>query len=359
MRSWAAADRIWDSQTDLTAETRTGPARHTLVAGFAYTHERNERINRTAPNSPTTLLNPDPDDPWTGTISTSPFTGDFTGTTHSVWLFDTARFGRHWEATGGARFDRFDAAGVNTTPAPVRQLVNMPSLRAAVVYKPVESGSLYAAWGTSQSPSLEGLSYGTANTSIPPEETYTAEAGAKWEANRRLLLSGAVFRVGKNNARTPGLSPTDPPQVLAGRQVSRGGEFAASGEIVRSLRVLGSYTYLDARIRSSNNPAEAGKYFQNTPKHAASVWITYTARRFMLGAGPRWMGMRYGNNTNTRQVEGYGTIDAMASYRVSRYLDLRLNLSNLNNAYYFERLGGGHLIPGPARYVMVSTQLHF
>ena len=112
-------------------------------------------------------------------------------------------------------------------------------------------------------------------------------------------------------------------------------------------------------MSTSNNPLETGKFFQNTPRHAASVWITYTARRFTLGLGPRFMGQRYGNNTNTRKLDGYSTLDAMASYKVNQHLDLRLNLSNMNNAYYFERLGGGHLIPGPSRYALFSTNFHF
>jgi outer membrane receptor for monomeric catechols len=44
---------------------------------------------------------------------------------------------------------------------------------------------------------------------------------------------------------------------------------------------------------------------------------------------------------------------------VNRYLDLQLNLSNLNNEYYYDRLGGGHLVPGPSRYALVSTNFHF
>ena len=360
MRSWVAEDRIWDSQTDLIAHADTVGIRHSFVTGIALTSERNKRILRTATISQTTLLNPNPDDVYSGVISTSPIQGDITGNSQSAWLFDTAKFGRHWEATGGVRWDRFDVDGVNTTPAPVSQQVNMPSLRAGLVFKPAQSGSLYASYGTSMSPSLEGLSYSTSNTSIPPEKTYTAETGAKWEvAHSRLLLTGALFRVAKDNARTPGLSPTDPPQVLAGRQVSRGVELSASGGITRSLHVLGSYTFIDARIQSSNNPLEVGRFFQNTPRHATSIWITYTARRLTLGIGPRFMGRRYGNNTNTRHVDGYATLDTMASYRVNRHLDLRLNLSNLNNAYYFERLGGGHLIPGPSRYALFSTNIHF
>jgi outer membrane receptor for monomeric catechols len=147
--------------------------------------------------------------------------------------------------------------------------------------------------------------------------------------------------------------------VLAGRQVSQGVELSASGAITRRLRVLGAYTLIDARIRSSNTPAEVGRFFLNTPRNSASVWITYTARRFTVGLGPRFMGRRFGNNTNTRRVDGYETLDAMASYQVNEHLDLRLNLSNLNNAYYFERLGGGHLIPGASRYGLLSASFRF
>jgi catecholate siderophore receptor len=49
----------------------------------------------------------------------------------------------------------------------------------------------------------------------------------------------------------------------------------------------------------------------------------------------------------------------MASFPVSKHLDLRLNLYNLTNEYYFDRLGGGHLIPGAGRSVLVSAGFRF
>jgi len=361
MRSWIAEDRIVDNQTDLRINA-TDPAgvRHTLVTGAAFTNERNIRQNRTALNSPTTLLNPNPDDVYTGVITLNPNIGNIKGNTQSLWAFDTAKLGSHWEATGGLRWERFDVNGVSTTPAPVLQNVKFASVRAGLIYKPTQSGSIYGSYGSSVSPSLEGLSYSTANTSIPPEKTYTTEVGTKWEvAGSRLLLSGALFQVKKDNARTAGLLPTDPPQVLAGRQVSQGLELSASGGITRNLRVLASYTLIDARIRSSNTPAEVGRYFQNTPRNSASVWATYTAKRFTVGVGPRVMGRRFGNNTNTRMVDSYVTVDTMASFQVNKNLDIRFNVSNLNDSYYFERLGGGHLIPGPSRYALVTTNFRF
>jgi catecholate siderophore receptor len=360
MRAWVAEDRIVDNQTDLKARGKVWGIEHSLVAGGALTNEKNIRVTRTAPNSVTTLLNPNPNDVYTGIFTTSPFIGDIRANTQGVWAFDTAKFGKHIEATGGLRWEHFDVNGVNTTPLPVAQNVNFKSIRAGLIYKPVETASIYGSYGTSISPSLEGLSYSTSNTAIPPEKTYTTEVGTKWEVmGTRLLLSGALFQVKKDNARTPGLLPTDPPQVLSGRQVSQGVELSASGAVTRKIRVLGSYTLIDARIRNSNTPAEVGRTFQNTPRNSASVWVTYTARKFSVGLGPRFMGRRFGNNINTRQVDSYATLDAMVSYTVNPHLDLRLNLSNLNDAYYFDRLGGGHIIPGPSRYGLVTANVRF
>ncbi len=361
MRSWIAKDKTWDNQTDLRAKFSTGKIEHSLVAGLALTNENNIRQSRTAPNATTTLLNPNPNDVYAGVITLSPYIGDLTGKTISTYAFDTAKLSKYVEINGGLRWDRFDVEGVSTTPAPVTRVDKMLSWRAGAVFKPVEAGSLYVSYGTSLSPSLEGLSYGTANTAIEPEKTYNFEIGSKWDIiEQRLSINGAIFRVEKTNARTPGILPDDPPQVLAGRQRVDGIELGASGSITRAWRVFGGYTFLDSEIVKSNTVAEVGQEIQNAPRHSFSVWSTYQLpKRILLGGGPRFVGRRFGNNINTRQVESYWLLDAMASFPVSKQIDLRLNLYNLTNAYYFDRLGGGHLIPGAGRSVMVSTGFRF
>ena len=49
-----------DNQTDMRARFSTGKIGHSLVTGLALTYENNQRQNRSAPISPTTLLNPNP-----------------------------------------------------------------------------------------------------------------------------------------------------------------------------------------------------------------------------------------------------------------------------------------------------------
>ena len=361
LRSWLTEDTVWDNQSDFRAGFSTGKVEHDLVVGVELTREGNIRRTRTGPNSPTTLLNPNPDDVYTGVITTSPIVGDISANSQAIFVVDTAKLGKMWELNGGLRWDRFDAAGITTAAAPIARVDRMLSFRGGVVFKPKPQGSIYASYGTALNPSLEGLSYGTANTAIDPEKTYTFEAGSKWDfLGGRLLLTGAGFRVEKTNARTPGLLPGDPVQVLQGRQRVDGVELSATGSFTRAWQIFSAYTFLDSETIESNTPAEIGKELVNTPRNAFNLWTTYELpRRLILGGGLRFTGRRFGNTTNTRFVEGYWTADLMASYPLTQNVDLRFNLSNLTDEYYFDRLGGGHLIPGPGRSATISLGFRF
>jgi len=361
MRSWQTEDKVWDNQTDFIARFSTGSVEHALVTGIDILRENNIRRTRTAGNMQTTLLNPNPDDVFTGPITLSPIVGDVTANSQALFLFDTAKLGSKWELNGGLRWDRFDADGITITGVPVSRVDRMLSVRAGAVFKPVPEGSVYASYGTSLNPSLEGLSYNTANTVIDPEKTYTLEAGSKWGFfNGRMLLSGAVFRVEKQNARTPGILPGDPPQVLQGKQRVDGMELSVEGNVTRDWQVLAGYTFLDSQTVDSNVPAEIGKELINTPPKSFNVWSTYRLRSGLhFGGGARFVDRRFGNTINTRFVDAYWTFDAMASYPISKHIDLKLNLYNLTDEFYFDRIGGGHVVPGPGRAAMLSTSFRF
>lgn len=361
MRSWQTEDKVWDNQTDLVARFNTGRVEHSIVSGADFTRENNVRNTRTAPNMLTTLFDPNPDDVYTGAITLSPITGDVTANSQAVYLFDTAKLGRKWELNGGLRWDRFAADGITTTGTPVSRVDRMLSGRAGVVFKPLPEGSIYASYGTSLNPSLEGLSYNTANTVIDPEKTYTVEAGSKWDFfGGRMLLSGAVFRVEKENARTPGVLPGDPPQVLQGKQRVDGIELSVEGNVTRAWQVIAGYTFLDSATIESNVPAEIGKELVNTPPNSFNVWSTYRLPSGLhFGGGARFVDRRFGNTINTRLVDGYWTFDAMASYPLTDHIDLKLNLYNLTDKYYFDRIGGGHIVPGTGRAAMLSTSFRF
>jgi catecholate siderophore receptor len=370
MRSWLTEDNVIDNQTDLRAEFSTWGIKHAVVGGLSFTREQNERKTRTAENAKTTLFNPNPDDVYEGEIKVGTIIANVVGNSAAAYAFDTVHLGDKVQLNGGLRFDYFDANGRDLLGARVSRVDQLVSWRAGAVYKPRENGSVYAAYGTALSPSLEGLTYGTADGRIDPEETYTFEVGTKWDVfNERLSVNLAGFRVDKTNARTPALVPGGPPQVLDGRQRVIGAEFGVGGRITRQWTLTAAYTFLDGKILESNtgiapSPTptlpDEGRSLQNTPKHSANLWSVYeTPWKLTLGGGIRIVDDRFGNNANTRRVDGYYTIDAMASYPITDHLDLRLNLYNLNDAYYFDRLGGGHLIPGPSRAANLGIGIRF
>jgi len=364
--SWLTEDNIWDNQTDLRSRFSTGSVEHRLVSGLSLSHENNQRLTRSVSVAPPTdLNNPNPDLAFNSVTALSPYVGDITAKTFGIYAFDTVKLGKRWELIGGLRWDYFDVEGVPTAaatatpPSRIARIDRMLSGRGSIVFKPKAEGSFYASYGTSVNPSLEGLAYQTVAPTIEPEKTYTVEVGTKWDlVGERLSLNAAIFNVDKTNART-----TDPVTNLVslnGDLRVRGIELGASGSITRVLKVLAGYTLLDSKVVKSDNPVEVGRRFQNTPRNSFNLWSTYLVRsKLNLGGGVRFIGRRFGNNTNTRWVDKYYTIDALVSYPITSKVDLRLNLYNLNDAYYFDRLGGGHLIPGAGRSVMVSTGFRF
>src|SRR5688572_2977300 len=375
MRSWIADDGIFDNQTDVTARFKTGSVEHSAVFGTSLAYEKNHRVLRTAPNTQTTLFNPDPNDLYTGVITINPLEPWANANSFAAYAFDTIRFNEHFQFVGGLRWDRFDVTGqtVNTavTPnvyVPIDRVDKLWSGRVALIFKPVEAGSIYASFGTSANPSLEGLLYSPADVRTPPEKTRTFEVGAKWELfDNMLLLNGAVFRVEKTDARTPSLVPGEP-HTLDGDQRIGGVEISATGNFARNWQVFAGYTFLNSEILRSNTPptnvnsvliSEIGKELINTPRNSFNLWTTYHWERFFFGGGPRFVGQRYGNNINTRVVESYWVGDAMMSFGVNEHIDLRLNVNNIADKYYIDRIGGGHIIPGAGRVLMVSSGFNF
>jgi len=88
-----------------------------------------------------------------------------------------------------------------------------------------------------------------------------------------------------------------------------------------------------------------------------TLWTTYTFDKvWEIGGGPTYQGLRYANNTNTVIVPDYIRFDATAAYKQDKY-DVRLNVFNLTNTYYFEQVmasDGGRGVPGSGLTAMLS-----
>jgi catecholate siderophore receptor len=362
------SDGIVASQTDLTSKFRTGSIGHALVTGVEFARETSEnwnRVERGGPQPSTDLFNPDFSTPYASHLARDGAVNDATAQSAAVFVFDTLQLHPKLELTGGLRWDRFalDYRTVNAASqeSTLERTDDMVSWRGGTVYKPRPNGSIYVGVGTSLNPSTEGLSLSAATATLDPERSRSVEAGAKWDLlGGRLGFNTAVFGTSKNNARTPGVNPGDPPTVLQGEHTVSGVEFGVNGNVTDRWQMFGGYTFMDSEITRSNNAAEVGKEFGNTPNHSLSLWTTYRLPRAAeVGGGAQYVGDRFNSNTGARTAPAYWVIDAMAAYRVSEQLTMRVNGLNIANERYIDRVGGGHFIPGPGRSVMLTADIGF
>jgi catecholate siderophore receptor len=361
-------DTILLNQSNLFAKFSTGGIRHEAVAGFEISTEKSRnQLRAITDGTPTDLFDPDPTRPWNGTIVDRP--GEATrakADTVAAYLFDTAHLSEQVLVTGGLRWEqnksRFNPAPslVTATVGDIEREDSYLTWRAGITYKPIRSLSLYAGAGTSVNPSIENLTQTTpteAQGALKPERSRTYEVGAKWDGFRgKLLLTTAIFRTDKFNARTPGLQG-EAPMVLDGKQRVDGFEFGATGRVTDRWQVIGSYTYLDSKVVSSGTAVEVGNRLPNVPKHSGSLWSLYKLPQGVeIGGGIRYVSDRYtnANSTTRRRVDDYWLADATLGYDISRATTLRVNVFNIFDKRYADQIGGGHFVPGVGRSAVAT-----
>lgn len=245
---------------NLSGRFSTGPVDHTVVFGFEYDNESADLtrfVNQDTVITPVPILAPDPFESFPGTQTTVNQTPQTRTDTKGIYVTDTVDPGRQWQLTGAVRYDDFHASFTQ----PVGRATHFEhtdgiwSPRAALVYKPTDTASVYFSYGTSFNPSAENLALSATNSALPPEKDRTYEVGAKMQALDNLLsVTTAVFDTEMTNARiTDPLQPTL--QALAGTEKVKGAEISVQGYITRHWEILGGYTYLD---RSAVGLAGAG-----------------------------------------------------------------------------------------------------
>lgn len=309
----------------------------------------------------TTLDNPNPHDPWVGSVVRALGYTDTKTEVFGLYAFDTVEFNPQWSLNFGLRYDNYSTkqTGLTATastagplfytlaiPTPLAREDEFLNYQLGLVFKPVEEGTFYVSTGTSTNPSGEGSGeFSTLSAALQilePEENTSHEAGVKWQLfGRALLATAAVFRTEKENARvTDALGGTS----SIGKQVINGIELSASGNITPEWFVFGGYTYLDSELEDNGfqiigglpvPSAANGKRFPNTPEQAFSAWTNYAmSDAITIGGGASYMSDRYADTTNRISIPSYWRYDAVATYTFSDNLNLQLNLNNISDERY-------------------------
>jgi catecholate siderophore receptor len=362
------------NQTSVTGAFQTASVKHDLVAGIEIGRETTfiKRQAQTTNQPQIDLSDPDPRQLPLGPMPKNNGNPEDTRLNLAgIYAFDTLQFGTRWEVTAGLRWDsaEVDYELTNALTGAITNLGRedrMLSWNSGVVFKPRANSSIYASFATSFNPTVEAGVGGAAlsdsptatnNVNLAPEKSRNLEVGAKW-SHGRMMLTGALFRTEKTNARTRGA--TTEPFVLDGKQRVDGVELAVTGNLTDRWSVLAAYAHLDSEFVQSANPLEQGAALAFVPENSFNVWTELQLPRgFSVGTGAQFMDSVFRNATETAAVPSYWLVNAMAAYEVTQALTLRLNVNNAADEKYVDRVGGGHYVPGPGRAIVLNAEFGF
>ena len=403
-------NRILANQTDWTMRFHTGWVEHALVVGAAFSHEAYVQTTGGEyrdPDGSTYLLQPeslyDPhhvfEQPLNMRVAGK---ADSTVDNQAVYVFDTLKFGDHWLLGGGARYEHNKAfyesyvatptAALTVAPGPLRAAVTNPlvnndglfSFRGSLVYKPVEAGSIYAAYGNSKLPSTATVDGScSVSCSVAPQLAKTYEAGAKWDFLKgQLGLTGAVFRTDRTRYLVASGDITVLEQQLDGRARVDGVQLGLTGNITPDWAVFASYAHLRSEVlqsvsafvlASTGIDAQAGNALANTPRDSANVWTTYhLPLGFTVGYGANytsWVNATASHATptalyNRATLPGFVVHNLMATYTVNARVNVQMNVTNVFDKEYFTQLRtvsttSGWVNPGAGRTALFSVNVSF
>jgi catecholate siderophore receptor len=176
-----------------------------------------------------------------------------------------------------------------------------------------------------------------------------------------------VFRTEKKNTRVLTDAFT---YENAGKSRVDGIELSASGKITDKWQVFAGYSYLkselvDSGLKGRNGVVSAGSdkgnEMPNTPKNSFSLWTTYEVMpKLTIGGGAFYVDAVYGDTANTVYVPSYTRYDAMASYKLTKNIDLQLNVQNLTDKTYYDKAYASHFANQAAgRTALLTTSFHF
>ncbi len=342
----------WLNSTTLTSRFDTFGIGHALVTGVDVSYERYRRdtslsdIRKQSADKQFDLNNPP--GRWAGPLNRERLASMRNRLqTTAVYAFDTLSLSPAWDLTLGLRHDWIDGSSLERQPEGGHTEYTTRdaflSHRAGLVYKPAPNGRVYLAYGNSFNPSAEhlvtgGYGVGEQTRNTAPETSRTWELGTKWDLLAGdLQLNGALFRTQKDNVR----EKLETGQVLlAGLQRVQGLELGAVGHLSEDWQVTATYTYLQSEtLKSRTNPKAEGHALANTPPRSFSLWTTHQLPGdWRFGYGLRHVSERNLRNDESYKVDGYWVHQAMLGYQVSKELDVQLNLDNLLNARYIERV---------------------
>ena len=232
----------------------------------------------------------------------------------------------------------------------------------AALYTLDENLSLYGSYADVFTPQR---AFDKTGKALAPITGRNIELGVKGEFfNKKLNTNLAIFQLEQNGKGVDDLSSPNPClpeysngycQVAQGEQRSRGVEAEVSGQIGSNWNLSAGYT-LNNTKNVRDTASNTGKAIRTTtPRHLLRLFSSYTLpgglHAWSVGGAVNLQSeITSQSGTAFARQGGYSTASAFVSYRISRNLQAQLNVSNLFDKVYYEKIreyGPGYYYGAP------------
>jgi len=293
--------------------------------------------------------------------------------TRSLFVQDTLHLTNWFSLVGGLRWMEYEQLAGRGRPFTANTDLNGSKVLplAGAVFKLNEQVSLYASYTQSLQPTstIAPLTGGfVVGSNIAPEEGTQVEAGVKFDLNKRLSGTLAVYDIDKKNVLVSQFNAATGLNEYraAGKVRSRGVELDVTGRLSEQWSMIGSYGYTDAYV--TEDPTLVGMRLQNVALNTASLYLVYDfgttlPGRLRLGGGARYAGDRPGDSTNSFVLPAYTVADVFATYEVkvaNTPVIYQLNVKNpFDTVYYPSAVNTLNVAIGDARRFSLSATAKF
>ncbi len=331
-----AADHF---NVDLTGKFQTGSIGHTVLFGFDTYRTRRTGTTYFQQLDAVDVYNPAlGNTPRLDLSMAMPMETEDRSRWTSFYVQDQLALGQGWFLTGTLRHDRTSAIYATPGTAPNEKSFTTPRLGAVWQFAPNQS--VYAQYQDAVSAN-NGRDTVT-GAALAAERARQFEIGHKIELlDGKLSSTVALYELVKRNRGQTVLDPrsvaTGTNIITVGKARSRGVEWDVSGQLTRSLSLIGSYAYTATEV--VEDVAYQGNKLPNVARHTASLWARYAINsQWTVGGGIFALSQRQGDSGNTFQLPGYGRLDAMLAYRFGLgggKAALQFNIDNLLDKKYY------------------------
>jgi len=291
--------------------------------------------------------------------------------TSSLFFQDTLHLTNWLALVGGVRwmeYDQLAGKGLTNFATNTNLSGNKVLPLGGVIFKLTDEVSLYASYTQSLKPTSTIAAFASGfvvDSTIAPEEGTQWETGIKFDLDKRLSGTFALYDIEKKNVLVlQDYGNGTSTGRTAGKARSRGVELDVTGKLTDNWSMIGSYGYTDARL--VDDPVDGNAKLLNAAMNTASLYLVYDfldalPGRLRLGGGARYTGDRAGDALNTFFMPAYTVADIYATYETK--IDklpvvYQFNVKNLFDKTYYASTTGSNLnvaIGDPRRFSLSAT----